>query len=124
MFSLRMKTMAATAVICLFAVMSLQAAMEDPTRPPTASAHIYVAPAKQSPRWVLTSTLVSAERRSAVVNDRVVMRGDRINGATIISIQPSTVRLRVGGRDITLMMLKKNIKSLSRMATAGQHNSK
>lgn len=97
-------------------------AMEDPTRPPTAKAATsYVSVKKtKGPRWILHSTLVSSDRRSAVINDRVVVQGDRINGATVVSIQPSAVRLREKGREVTLMMLNKNIKSLSRITAAGQ----
>ena len=98
MFDARTKIMMGCAVVYLFTVMPLQAALEDPTRPPTATAAAYATPKKHSrPRWVLTSTLVSGQRRTAVVNDRVVARGDRINGARVVSIEPSAVRLRVGG---------------------------
>jgi len=102
-------------------VMPLQAALEDPTRPPTATA-IISAPSKknQRPRWMLTSTLISSQRRTAVINNTVVSLGDRINGARITSIQPSAVRLRVDGRDITLVMFKKKIKSLSQMTSSRQ----
>lgn len=97
-------------------------AMEDPTRPPTAKAISSYTPVKKSkrPRWTLHSTLVSSGRRTAVINDRVVSQGDRINGATVVSIQPSAVRLRDRGREVTLMMLKKNIKSLSRVISPRQ----
>ncbi len=102
--------------VMLLLAMPLQAALEDPTRPPSVTTTASASPQKiQRPRWVLTSTLISAQRRTAVINDIVVSRGDRINGAKVINIQPSTVRLRIGGRKITLMMLKKNIKSLSQM---------
>lgn len=97
-------------------------AMDDPTRPPTAEAKTSDVLAKktQRPRWTLHSTLVSSGRRTAVINDRVVSQGDRINGAAVISIQPSAVRLREKGREVTLMMLKKNIKSLSDASSSGQ----
>jgi len=108
-------------VISPLLVMPLQAALEDPTRPPTATA-IISEPSKknQRPRWTLTSTLISAQRRTAVINNTVVSLGDRINGARITSIQPSAVRLRVDGRDITLVMFKKKIKSLSQMTSSRQ----
>jgi hypothetical protein len=118
-FNICKQIIAITALGCLVAVMPVQAALEDPTRPPTAKATNYASPKKNHrPRWVLTSTLVSSQRRTAVINDKVVARGDRINGARVVSIQPSVVRLRIGARDITLMMLKKNIKSLSQVATS------
>jgi MSHA biogenesis protein MshK len=104
--------------------MSPLLAMEDPTRPPTAKATSSYVPVKkrQGPRWVLNSTLISSDRRTAVINDRVVAVGDRVNGATVVSIQPSAVRLRDKGREVTLVMLKKNIKSLSRVALSSQGN--
>lgn len=96
-------------------VMPAQAAIEDPTRPP--GMNMVTTPSdaiKSGPRWVLTSTLVSAGRRTAVINDRVVSKGDRVNGATVIDIQPSRVRLSASGRDVTLVMLKRNVKTPSR----------
>jgi len=120
-FEFRIKIIITMASVSLFTVMSLQAAMVDPTRPPIEKSTVYVAPKKHKhPGWVLTSTLVSAGRRTAVINDRVVARGDRVNGARVMSIQPSAVRLRKNGRDITLMMLKKKIKKLSQVKAAGQ----
>ncbi|MCF6338389.1 MAG: general secretion pathway protein GspB [Gammaproteobacteria bacterium] len=105
----------------LLLAMPLQAALKDPTRPPNVTATTSMSPQKiQRPRWILTSTLISAQRRTAVINDTVVSHGDRINGAKVINIQPSAVRLRIGGRKITLMMLKKNIKSLSQMTSSRQ----
>ncbi len=95
------------------------ASLEDPTRPPTAQA-VTQRPAvmKKTPtRWVLSSTLVSSGRRSAVINNRVVSHGDRINGAVVVDIQPASVRLRTRGREITLVMLKKNIKTPSRVSS-------
>ena len=112
---------AVAALLAMVWTSSLQA-MEDPTRPPSAKAVSNYSPVKKSsrPRWRLHSTLVSSGRRTAVINDRVVSQGDRINGATVISIQPSAVQLRDGGRKVTLVMLKKDIKSLSREASSGQ----
>jgi len=108
-------------IIALFTVIPSQADWEDPTRPPTTTVVFSTPPVKtQRPQWVLTSTLVSAQRNTAVINDTVVSRGDRINGAKIMSIQPSVVRLHINGQDITLMMLKKNIKSLSRITSSRQ----
>ena len=109
------------ALLMLLWISPLQA-MEDPTRPPTGKAtSSYVgAPKSHAVRWTLHSTLVSSERRTAVINDRVVSQGDRINGATVVSIQPSSVRLRNKGREMTLVMLKKKIKSLSRETSLSQ----
>ncbi|NOX43993.1 MAG: hypothetical protein GXP19_09715 [Gammaproteobacteria bacterium] len=97
-------------------VLPTLAAIDDPTRPPGLNS-VPARPAsmvKKGPRWVLSSTLVSPERRAAVINDRVVVLGDRVAGATVVKIEPSTVHLRSGGNDVTLVLLKKNVKTLSR----------
>jgi hypothetical protein len=109
------------AAVCALCFSSVQA-LEDPTRPPSAEIKThYVATQKsQQPRWTLNSTLVSSGRRTAIINNKAVSLGDRINGATVVSIEPSTVRLREKGREVTLMMLQKNIKSLSRSESSGQ----
>ena len=118
-FKKNLITVAATVSLLLTA--PLQAALKDPTRPPNMVAAVSTSPKKnQQPRWMLTSTLISMQRRTAVINDTVVSRGDHINGAKIISIQPSSVRLRIGGKDLTLIMLKKNIKSLSQVMSSRQ----
>ena len=105
----------------LFVVMPVQAELADPTRPPNMKSMAKGVTKKQNrPRWVLSSTLVSTSRRSAVINDKVVVVGDRVNGARVVSIRPSSVRLQVNGRDITLVMLKKDVKSVSRVAAAGR----
>jgi len=100
----------------MLALISHAQAISDPTRPPGLNS----VPARSNttvrkgPRWVLKSTLISPQRRSAVINNRVVSLGDRVKGATVVDINPSSVRLRSGGAYITLVMLKKNIKAPSR----------
>lgn len=87
------------------------AALQDPTRPPTQAAASVSSPTTSSgPRWVLTSMLVSPERRTAVINDQVVGIGDRVGGARVMDIQADAVRLRAEGREVTLVMLKTNVK--------------
>lgn len=102
-------------LIALWYAAPAMATLEDPTRPPNASAVATnpVVKRTSAPRWVLSSTLISPQRRSAVINSRVVSRGDRVAGATVVEIRPSRVRLRYQGRDITLAMLNKNIKTPS-----------
>ena len=116
----RLKKMRAAAV-CVIAFASLFTAgaatatpLNDPTRPPTAQTVTSHKAVRKQPRWTLSSTLVSAQRRTAVINDRVVSVGEKINGARVLAIQPDSVRLRRHGSDITLVLLKKNVKRPSR----------
>lgn len=109
------------ATVCVLWFSSSQA-LEDPTRPPSAEIKTHYVETKKSqqPRWTLNSTLVSSVRRTAIINNQAVSQGDRIHGATVVSIESSSVRLREKGREVTLMMLQKNIKSLSRSESSGQ----
>lgn len=91
------------------------AALEDPTRPPVQAPAAAQSPAaSDGPRWLLTTTLVSPERRTAVINNQVVTVGDRIGGARVVDIQADSVRLRAGGREVTLMIVSTNVKQASK----------
>lgn len=101
----------------LTAVPMAQAEMNDPTRPPDAkSTTVSSGSAKQAkgPRWVLSSTLVSPGRRSAVINDQVVVKGDKVDGALVLAIEPNQVRLRAQGRELILVMLNTDLKRPAR----------
>jgi len=53
---------------------------------------------------VLQSTSVSASRRIAVINGQRLAVGDRVQGATVVDVQPFQVRLQRAGADITLRL--------------------
>lgn len=120
MFRVTLKIQAAilAGILVFIPVLSLQAAV-DPTRPPV-SGKAKSTPvtkklvAKKRTHWILTSTLVAADRRSAVINDTVVSPGDRIAGATVVAINTDSVSLKVNGQEITLIMLKQKVKTPSR----------
>lgn len=78
-------------------------ALPDPTRPADAPVvRAGGAPAPGGP--VLQSTLVSAARRTAVIDGRTVAVGDRVHGGTVVDIQPYEVRIRKNGRDVSLRL--------------------
>jgi len=98
----------------------------DPTRPPSAKpARKTVKPKSRTPRyhWRLSSTLVSEDRRSAIIDGHVVGTGDHIHGALVMEIQPSLVRIRRQGRVITLTLAAKDIKrpGTSRLNSRRRH---
>jgi len=53
---------------------------------------------------VLQGTTISANRRVAVINGQRLVVGDRVQGATVVEVQPFQVRLQRAGRDITLRL--------------------
>lgn len=90
--------------------LSLQAmALEDPMRPPHSAAVTGAAP-RAATQFVLSSTLIARERRSAVINGRSVSVGDSVDGARVIEIQPTQVRLQHQGRQLTLQLLPVAVK--------------
>ncbi|NOY71723.1 MAG: hypothetical protein GXP14_05005 [Gammaproteobacteria bacterium] len=109
-------------IICMLAINTsaiapAQAELEDPTRPPIGNSNkatATIAPVQQNKTsaWVLRSTLVSSQRRTAVINDYVVIPGDDINGATVVDIQQGQVQLRVKGKNITLSLAPKEVKTV------------
>ncbi len=72
--------------------------VHDPLQPPGKDAHS----GATARGWTLHSTLIAEGRRSAVINGRVVTEGSRIDGAVVIDIQPSAVRLRSQTGDVLI----------------------
>ena len=101
------------------------AALKDPTRPPTIQS-AGRAVATRAAFWRLTSTLISPERRIAVINRRIVEAGQRVGGALVVWIGPGRVRLRLrhNDREFMLRLLPRDVKTpVSRDATpAGGHS--
>lgn len=100
LFTLFILTMFSTVPI------NLQAQLDDPTRPP---GHRLVLPggkkAVTTVRYSLSSVRISSTRRSAVVNDRSVEAGDLINGAKVVAIYPSSVKLKKQGKTFTVRLV-------------------
>lgn len=70
----------------------------DPMRPYTPPV---AAPGASEPvRYHLSSVLISAQRRVAVINGRVCRVGDRVAGAEVLAIERERVHLRVGGKEL------------------------
>lgn len=91
------------------------AALDDPTRPPGSRPSIPKGSTHVKQRkWVLTSTLISRERRIATINGRIVVSGDVINGARVVEILPTLVTLRSKQRKIRINLLSGKIKQLSK----------
>jgi len=88
----------------------------DPTRPPgqksVAAAHYRAA----RPGWVLSSTLIAADRRLARINGRMVTVGQVVNGATVTSIDAGGVWLKNEHKSFRIKLLAVKIKEISQTA--------
>lgn len=52
--------------------------------------------------WTLSSTLVSSQRRVAIINGLAVRTGERVAGARVLGIETNLVRLEIDGRPFTV----------------------
>lgn len=68
--------------------------LSDPMRPPSVRHAASVN--TNAPRWEVTAILVSAGRRLAMVNNRLLGVGGRVDGARIKAIYGNAVELDVG----------------------------
>ena len=88
--------------------------LPDPTRPsnPWAAVKATVAKTKRSANLSLESTIVSRDRRLAIINGKTLGIGDLIDGARITNITPYKVVLHKSGRIVSLVLVSdKLIKS-------------
>jgi MSHA biogenesis protein MshK len=83
-------------------------AFSDPTQPLGFAATTRTNTVSSAPSGpVLQSTLVSPQRRLAVISGKQVRVGDSLNGAVITEISPYQVRMKKGERETTLRLLPK-----------------
>lgn len=91
-------------------------AFSDPTRPADfIRARPSHAVPSDPPAPVLQSTLVSPQRRLAVIDGKRLRIGDRFNGAVITEISQYEVRMKKGGRVTTLRLLPQFTKEPERV---------
>ena len=98
-----------TIALIWFALPALAAQLVDPTQPaeyvavPGSAAAVSLVPSGP----ILQSTIVSPQRKSAVISGKPVKIGDTYEGSTIVDIMPYEVRMSRGGRETTLRLLPK-----------------
>ena len=81
------------------------AELPDPTRPAFFSKPRAESGSPSKPALVLQVTLVSPERRIAIINGRSYVVGSSIRGAVITEIRPYEVTLRRNGREFRLRLV-------------------
>lgn len=97
-------------LICALSIASATAEIMDPTRPAGAPAAASTAPTRG-----LQSTLVSPERKLAVIDGKRVGIGDKIGGASVVEIGPYHVVLKRGMERSTLKLQPFTIKQNNRL---------
>lgn len=67
-------------------------------------------------KWKLTATIVGPERRVAVINDRTVQIGQKIDGAELVAVETGTALLMHRGREMQLRLHEMAVKRIMRKA--------
>ncbi len=114
----------------LISAQNVLADFNDPMRPPAYALEKFrlakikntvtapstkVTPLKKE-SWVLTSILFSSQRQHAIINNKLVKKGDSIKGAKLISLKPDSVQLLSKGKIINLKIYESraNFKSIKK----------
>jgi MSHA biogenesis protein MshK len=93
-------------ILLLLLLNTAVGADRDPMRPPMTGPTV----SKEKPSWVLNSVLFSDERHVAVINQRPVRVGDKINGARVLAIYPDKVRLSKADKTFHIKLQSLNVK--------------
>ncbi len=100
-------------IMFLSVSITVQAQLDDPTRPP---GYRLVLPggkkAVTAVHFLLSSVRISSVRRTAIVNDRAVESGDMVNGAKVVAIYPSSVKLIKQGKIFTVRLVSQIMKKI------------
>lgn len=85
--------------------------LRDPTKPAYYSAgdNSFIQQLKQG--YKLSSVIVGASRRTAVINGERVKEGERVGDALVRGIDQSSVRLEVQGAQFRIALSENNFKS-------------
>lgn len=84
------------------------AGLPDPTRPSAPGERVR---AEIRDGMILQATSVSRDSRKAVINGKTLSEGDKIEGARLVAINPYEVTLSQSGREISLRLMPRLIKS-------------
>jgi hypothetical protein len=87
-------------------------ALQDPTRPTDPALYFGGRSNAAAPVWDLQSILSSSDRRIAVINGTRVREGDRVGTARVVSILPTHVVLKTGGRTVKLQLWPEAIRKM------------
>ena len=82
----------------------------DPTAPMDMATYRKLG-SEQQGGWILNSTLVSPQRRVAIINGKALTLGDWVGDAQIISIEASQVQLATARKHITLRLIAAPLRS-------------
>lgn len=99
-------------LIVAFYSMASVAQLDDPTRPADFRS-VKQRPVQQVDNevWVLSSILISPQRRIAIINGSSVRVGDTLGDVKVVKIDTTAVVIKRGNENITLSLLPKTFET-------------
>lgn len=88
-------------------------ALEDPTRP--AGHPSYRGVGVSGPVWNVSEIRIAPKHKTAVINGRTVAIGNSVNGATVVDIEPSTVRFKKADKEFSVRLFANSVKKITRV---------
>ena len=82
---------------------------EEPLRDPTRPANARSLTAVPGMTFKVTAVFLSGQRRLGVVNGRLVAEGDGVDGARVVEVLPSAIRLEYQGKVVTARLLDSEV---------------
>lgn len=99
------------AAIAMWAGHGMAAALPDPTRPYQYETLVQVEQAPgEEVQWRLNGVRIYANKRSAILNGKLVKEGDKLDGAVVMEIKPTQVTLQQNDKRLVVRMLISDIK--------------
>ena len=90
--------------------------LDDPTRPPGYRLSAPGGKAARAPGWRLSGIWIHEGRRLALINGRLVRPGQKVDGAKLVAVTPTTAKLQRDGRIITVRLVPRRIKQATTTA--------
>ena len=87
------------------------AQLQDPTRPPDYQSVATQNKVPVSNGWILSSILISPERRVAIINGTAVQVGDMVGDIRVISIDTAEVLIQQGNKQIALTLIPETFRT-------------
>jgi len=78
--------------------------LDDPTRPPGYPLYRPGGTVKQGPSWYVNAIFISATEKKAIINGKIVRKGEKISGAEVAQILPTEVRMRKNNKQFVIQL--------------------
>lgn len=92
----------------------LSTVLDDPTRPPGYPLYRPGGKVKHGPSWHVNAIYISASEKKAMINGKIVRKGEKVSGAVVAQILPTEVRMQKNERQFVIQLNRTQVKKTYR----------